>query len=173
MIEKTCRQEEPVREATAREELSPELRAHIAACPVCRQTADVAAGLKQLQREMLRRFPVEARLPTAGDLLERARKRPVPGSWEAREIVKPIRLYRRFVLPAGLITGLATIVLNGKAVNELLRSLPGAQIMINGFHSLPSGLNGSSFGILAALSGLGLLTLMILAAATRSKSPER
>jgi len=172
MTEKTCSREDRIRKALAAGESSPEMAAHIAACPVCREAAAVVSALGQIRKASLERFAAAARIPEAADLLGKTRRRPVPGSVEAGEILGPIRFYRRFLLPVGLIAGVITAILNLSSIKNLILSMPGVPSLVDGVRSLSTGPGGDAFGLPIAFAVMGLLTLIILAAAMRSK-PEK
>jgi len=173
MTDKTCPQEERVREALSQGSLTSELRAHIAACPDCREAAAAAAGMGRIREAALREFAAQARIPDARDILEWARSRPIPDPVDASKILKPLRIYRRFVLPAGLAAGIAAAALNAASLKQLLLSLPGLRTIIASVGSPPVGTGSAPSGLWGLLAGLGFLTLFVLAAATRTRPAER
>jgi len=169
----TCALEERVRAALARGGLEPELRAHAAGCSVCRDVVAVSDWMRQLRNATLEEYAAGARIPDAGVILERARSRRIPGRFDAPEILKPLRIYRRIALPAGLGAGFVVAVLNASSIKALLLSLPGLRTLISGFGSAPAGMSPASFGLFWGMAGLGLLSILIMAAATGIKQTQR
>jgi hypothetical protein len=176
MTEPVCALEERVRAALARGGLDPELRAHAHVCPVCREVAAVSDWVGRLRGATLEEYAAGrsgARIPEAGAILDRARSRGIPGNFDTPEILKPLRIYRRIALPAGLAAGFVVAVLNASAIKALLISLPGMRTLLSGFEAGASGMSPAFVGFFWGMAGLGLLSILALAAATGFKRAER
>ena len=173
MKDTVCVCEERVRAGLAQGGLDPELRDHSASCPVCREAAAVSSWLQQFRAATLREYAPGARIPSAPDILERARRQRVSGRIDASDILKPLRAYRRIVLPAGLGAGIAAAILNASSIKGLLLSLPGLRSSTSGPASGSAFWDLTPAGLLAIPAGLGLLTILALIAATRVKRAER
>jgi hypothetical protein len=127
----------------------------------------------RLRGATLEEYAAGARIPEAGAILDKARSRRIPGIFDAPEILKPLRIYRRIALPAGLAAGFVVAVLNASAIKALLISLPGMRTLLSGFEAGASGMSPAFVGFFWGMAGLGLLSILALAAATGFKRAER
>jgi hypothetical protein len=172
MTEKACPQEKRIREALTGGDWTPEISTHLAVCPLCRETAVVVSAMKRIGSEAGERFAGEARISDAAALLRRARSRRLMGVGEAGEILKPLRFYRRFVLPLGLVAGFLIAVFNIVKLKKLFFSLPGISAVADRIRTLSARPEGEAFVIVAAFSCLGLLILAVLTSSLKGK-PEK
>ncbi|MBN1938553.1 MAG: hypothetical protein JW843_03140 [Candidatus Aminicenantes bacterium] len=172
MSDNACPKEDRIREALARGESSPEISAHLAACPRCLETAAVVSAMKRIGNEAGGRFATEARIPDAAALQRRARALRASVIAGTDEILKPLRAYRRFVLPLGLAAGLLTAVLNAASLKSLLLSPTGLSSLADGLRSISTGSQGRLFLLAAVFGGLGLMVLIVLSAFWGNK-PEK
>ena len=173
MTDTLCPLEERVRAALAQGNLDPELRSHAAVCPVCKEVMAVSDWMRQFRDATLEECAAGARIPDARTIVERARSRRISPRIDADEILKPLKIYRRIALPAGLGAGIILAVLKASSIKALLLSIPGLRTIISGFGSRPAALSPASLGLFGIMAGLGLLTILALAAATRTKQAER
>lgn len=172
MTDSICPLEERIRAALAEGSLDPELRAHAVACPVCKDVMAVSNWMRQVQEKTQEEFAAAARIPEAKDILERARSRRTSPSIDAREILKPLRIYRLIALPAGLAAGIILAVLKASSLKALLFSMPGIRTMISGLGPLSAGTGPASLGLFVMAAGLGLLTILALAGAASIKQAK-
>ncbi len=167
MTEKSCPWEERVREAAAGNSAAEDLRAHIAACPRCRETATVTVGMGKVRAEALGEYATREHV-SAAHLLELARMRRTFDSLDTAKVLEPLRIYRRLAVPAGLAGGLALAVWKAASLRALILSLPGFRTLLEGLHSATENLTGASLVGLSIAAGSGLLALLVLAVVTRA-----
>ena len=172
MTDTFCPLEERIRAALAQRSLDPELLSHAAACPVCKDVIAVSNWMRQIRDNAQEEFAAAARIPDAKDILEWARSRRISPLIDAREILKPLRIYRLIALPAGLVAGIILALLKASSLKALLLSFPGVRSMISGLGPLSSGTSPASVGLFGMVTGLGLLTILALAGAAGIKQAK-
>jgi hypothetical protein len=171
MTDTLCAQEERIRAGLAQGSLDPELREHAATCPTCREVVAISSWMRQLQTATLEEHAPQARIPGARDILEQARNRRLV--IDASDVLKPLRLYRRIVLPLGVGAGIIAAILNASSIKSFLLSLPGLRTLISGLATRPAGMSPDSLVMVGILFGLGFVTVLVLAVAARFKPAER
>jgi hypothetical protein len=102
-----CDHERQTVEAVRADRLTPEIEAHLAACPVCREVADTARLMTTLAAETARladrrRMPAAAQLWWKGQLARR---------WEAEaRAVAPLDRMQRVEILAGVVAAIILLV---------------------------------------------------------------
>jgi hypothetical protein len=153
--------------------LAPELREHAATCPACREVIAVSSWMKQFRTATLEEHAPQARIPAARDILEKAQGRRFTVDTDAPDVLTPLRLYRRFVLPLGAGAGIVAAFLNASSIKSLLLSLPGIRTLISALATRPAGVISDALVILSLLTGFCFLTVLALAVVTKIRRAER
>ena len=173
MTKESCSWEERVLEcATGESPAGDDIRAHVASCPGCRETAAVSEAVGKIRKAALGDYAAREKM-TAAELVALARRRRIAPAPDAAAILKPLRVYRRLAVPVGLAAGLGLIFWNAASLIRLVRSFPGFQTLAIGLRAASEGPGAVPLVAVVLAEGSGLLALLVVAAATRISRTER